>query len=187
MPPSHRRNQTTLRRRSSNTDAQANVRVAPCQSPLLPVISKSQRTRSGDASVCNPSSHSSSASRALLPLPTQHNLQVSRTSRRHLTHFFLAGFRRAEGSFGAEEEDAAAAATALGWALTAAADVFAVTDVEDEFVAFGPSNAFEPVDTADFCKEVTITSYANLIWRGLIFLPLPRFQIISGVRTLPWD
>jgi len=91
--------------------------------------------------------------RALLPLPTQHNLQVSRTSRRHLTHFFLAGFRRAEGSFGAEEEDAPAAATALGWALAAAPDVFAVTDVEDEFVAFGPSNAFEPVDTADFCKE----------------------------------
>ena len=161
------------------------MRVAPCQSPLLPVISKSQRTRSGDASVIRLPTHHQKAA-VFSPSP-RNTIYKCQERRRHLTHFFLAGFRRAEGSFGAEEEDAAAAATALGWALTAAADVFAVTDVEDEFVAFGPSNAFEPVDTADFCKEVTITSYANLIWRGLIFLPLPRFQINSGVRTLPWD
>ena len=58
---------------------------------------------------------------------------------------------------GADEEDAAAT-TALGGTLAAAADVFAVTDVEDEFAAFGPSTALEPEDTAGFCKEVTITS-----------------------------
>ena len=62
----------------------------------------------------------------------------------------MAGFRRAEGSFGAEEEDAAAAETDLGGAFAGAADVFAV---EVEFAAFGPSTALEPEDTAGFCER----------------------------------
>ena len=51
---------------------------------------------------------------------------------------------------GAEEEDAAAAETALGGAFAGAADVFAV---EVEFAAFGPSTALEPDDTAGFCER----------------------------------
>ena len=63
----------------------------------------------------------------------------------------MAGFRRAEGSFGAEEEDAAAAAeTDLGGAFAGAADVL---EFEVEFAAFGPSTALEPEDTAGFCKR----------------------------------
>ena len=91
-----------------------------------------------------------------------------------LTHFFLAGFRRTEGSLGAEEEDAAAAETDLGGAFAEAADVFAV---EVEFAALGPSTALEPEDTAGFCKEGTVTSH--------ILKLLPRFQNIPGARTLP--
>ena len=111
---------------------------------------------------CNPSSHSSSASQhAPHDSPSPRNTIYKCQERLPLTHFFLAGFRRAEGSFGAEEEDAAAAETDLGGAFAGAADVFAV---EVEFAALGPSTALEPEDKAGFCKEVTISSHV----RGLL-------------------
>ena len=76
---------------------------------------------------------------------------------RQRTHFFLAGFLRAEASFGAAEEDEEAAA--LGGTLVETEVDFADADVEfveDGVAAGGPSAALVPEDMAGFCKEVRL-------------------------------
>ena len=76
---------------------------------------------------------------------------------RQRTHFFLAGFLRAEASFGAAEEDEEAAA--LGGTLVDTEVDFADADVEfveDGVAAAGPSAALVPEDMAGFCKEVRL-------------------------------